>query len=396
MKTVYHYTNKIGFDAITTGNNWYPSTMKKHNFSEPLSSVLTLDSTLAMKLYYEHQFEQHDYREKKSTQFRDINYGPGWYVTDIPPTAKTNYLLNELWQGNDEYIDNTEYWLKINVENKRLKQPDENRETVYFLPIFDHRGFDTNRPAGWSTSPVLLVEAGYRDNSTVKQVNLFKPPLELLPSFINVIDGWSSLNPDHQCNALGYFAMDSGFPGIPFPMQVEILALDQKQFFVISQIATKSLGSSYRLSEIINQTSFNSSPNVFNFDILGTLEVRDKSLLIFAHCRHQRSPVRLEQINEVIRRKQKYKADITLLFYTSTSSLNGVEDAIRNKIAPVLITSRYYDLDEKTKDPGIVILSNSDVVQYPAHSFWIPIKYSDKFQYKEIRKRQQVLDLVLE
>src|SRR2546423_2830141 len=70
----YHYTSKRSFKLLTSHENSWRSSMN-----------------LAF----------------------DAQYGPGWYVTTLPPDTATSVLLDELWGGNLSNLHKTEYWLLI-------------------------------------------------------------------------------------------------------------------------------------------------------------------------------------------------------------------------------------------------------------------------------------------
>ena len=117
---------------------------------------------MAIEFFFARQYETRDYTTARSSRFQDVDYGPGWYVTQTPPTAPTDMLLEELWQGRLENTQKTAYWLKLLTNAQRLKVPDINRPGVAYLPIYNGLGGDANRPAGINTEPVLLTEGGVR------------------------------------------------------------------------------------------------------------------------------------------------------------------------------------------------------------------------------------------
>lgn len=168
MKTVYHYTDQSGFQALSSGATWYPSTGTAIPLNPSTSFADHIQAAIirASIIFFREQYETRDYTRSRSSHFPDVYYGPGWYVTEIPPDTSSEVLLQELWQGRADYVDRTHYWLKIITEERRLKLPDSNRNTVLYLPIYEKLGGDVNRPAGESIEPVILVEAGSRSQGT--------------------------------------------------------------------------------------------------------------------------------------------------------------------------------------------------------------------------------------
>ena len=170
MISVYHYTDEVGFKALSSGAAWIPSTGLTIDPNTPFDIHLTCSVAAASLSFYVQQWNQCDFRQKSSTQFRDINYGPGWYLTNLPPSTSTNQLLDALWLGNREFADRTTYWLRVLSQD--VVTPDDERPSVKFLPVYQSRRADTNNPFGGRTSPVLLVDAGMRREERAERVDV--------------------------------------------------------------------------------------------------------------------------------------------------------------------------------------------------------------------------------
>ena len=244
MIELYHYTNKVGYDAVTSGRvGWQPSiglsakpieikskswdsedftTVDPSQIGDKILSALTLGGIALATIGFaapdpfDSAFTIGNPLMPPTTLINDINYGPGWYATNLTPDTKSEILLNELWQGNINNIDKLNYWLKLSLDIDRFKTPDKNRPYVKFLPIVNRRKMsgDPPRPCGQSTSVVLLVEAGSRtqaSDETIKVDFLYKPSpaLVVIKPFIFLIEGFSKLNSIEQNNIRRYFQIDN-------------------------------------------------------------------------------------------------------------------------------------------------------------------------------------------
>lgn len=392
MISVYHYTDEVGFKALSSGAAWIPSTGLTIDPNTPFDIHLTCSVAAASLSFYVQQWNQCDFRQKSSTQFRDINYGPGWYLTNLPPSTSTNQLLDALWLGNREFADRTTYWLRVLSQD--VVTPDDERPSVKFLPVYQSRRADTNNPFGGRTSPVLLVDAGMRREERAERVDVkvlrkYEPAVEVVPPFQAVIDGWTSIDIDSQCNILGFMGLDSGFPAVPFPEGVDQLQLKAKQFFAISQIAIRSLGSNFRYLDG-GRTEPDTANGPFRFDFRGELALQERDVAVSAHCTSQKSPVRAEQIEDLAARSRARCADVTFLFAISSFAENGLKLARQAGIQPILVTSRTPPFRNVLR---IAIDSlDGEVIRYPAHSFWHPVVDNDISRFDEIRRREQILE----
>lgn len=395
MKTVYHYTNKSGFAALSSGATWYPSTGIPLNTDRSLPKHMQLSIMRAQELFFQEQYKDRDYVKTRSAHFPDVHYGPGWYVTETPPDATTHLLLTELWQGSLEAKEKTDYWLRLSTPERRLKWPDPTRPSVAYLPIYEKLGGDSNRPVGGSDSSVSLVEAGRRAQNSDGQVHVevvhsYHPPIEVIAPFLTVFDGWSVLLPDKQCNILGFLGFDSGFPGVPFPSEALGLSLNRKQLFAIAQIATRSLGTELELLGV-SETGHTRSEEVFSFDFRANLTIEDSQLKVLVHCRHQESPMRLEHAKELLDRAKEWQADAAVAFITSTFAENSLIKLRQSRIAPVLVTSSQRRDSRVTMRMAIM---DGEVVEYPAHDFWIPVPTTEDPGFEKVRKGEQILRLI--
>ena len=131
----------------------------------------------------------------------DAQYGPGWYVTTLPPDTATSVLLDELWGGNLSNLHKTEYWLLISILEKyrAFKVPDPHRPHVVFIPKYN-RGMtgDVPKPTGVFSQPILLLKGGRRAEISSGQIEvrtLFVPKSEfvLLPPHIFIEQGLTPL-----------------------------------------------------------------------------------------------------------------------------------------------------------------------------------------------------------
>ncbi len=138
----YHYTSKRAFEILTT-----------HEYSWIDSFNIDIDAS----------------------------YGPGHYVTTLPPETPTSVLIADLWGGNNNAKVKTEYWLLISVNEtyRAFRTPDERRPHVTFIPFYN-RGMqgDPPQPTGWLSEPILLLKGGRRVDhwwKTVKVETLVAP-----------------------------------------------------------------------------------------------------------------------------------------------------------------------------------------------------------------------------
>ena len=397
MKTVYHYTDEKGFHALSSGGVWFPSTgiPLPYQRDEPKDLfVFLLESLLqASKTFYSDQYQALNYTNTRSSRFPDVDYGPGWYVTETPPDSETSSLLDELWQGRADCEEKTRFWLKLIVTEIRLKRPDvANRPSVAYLPIYNGMGA-SNRPAGINADPAFLVEAGSRSQAPgqppkVQVLHSYDPPIEAVTSMIAYVNNWASLDADIQCNTLGFLGFDSGFPGIPFPEAVDGLSLDQRQFFVIAQIATKFLGTDFNLIDV-TELDTKQSKRIFSFDIVGKLRIESDEHTVIIHCRSQKSPMRLEHVNDLRARAGIHGASLIIVFVTSTFAQNTVQVLFDMGAAPILITS---SLATEFKRPVLRITRlDTDLVSYPDHNFWFPVFSESVVRYERLRDGREVL-----
>ena len=229
MIELYHYTDRLGYEALISGKKpWRPSS----GFSG--LKVISVERRPVPGL--EHLFPTdpsvfNDISEEDDTlpmssaaalaamlpsgTFHDINYGPGWYVSDITPDMSTIELLNILWSGNPKSLKKTSYWLKIAVDSNRVHIPDKLRPHVMFVPIIEDRRLRGDPPGLWcqSSSYVYLVSAGIRKFKTIESSaivqELFHPdiPVELIEPFMFGVSGYTLLSPEQQANLRSYFAI---------------------------------------------------------------------------------------------------------------------------------------------------------------------------------------------
>jgi hypothetical protein len=247
---------------------------------------------------------------------------------------------------------------------------------------------------GISGDPASLIEAGCRKQRPDGQVDVeiihsYDPAVEVVPVMIAAIDAWSHLGADEQCNMLGFMGFDSGFPGIPFPSGVAGLSIDQKQLFAVAQIATRSLGDKLELLDVVERHT--NSIEEFNFDLKANLKLHSSQLRTFVHCRHQKSPMRLEHVKSLIERTKAQQAEITMVFITSSFAENALSVFFDERIAPILLTSA---MCEDGRQPVMrMAMMDGEAVQYPAHDFWIPVTRDGTTFFEKVRKRRQILEL---
>jgi tetratricopeptide (TPR) repeat protein len=237
-KTFYHYTDETGHDALTSGNAlWRPSLgfrasslrnagrrpvkglealFPPEDFAdkESLSALLSTSAAFASMIPFTKEFMAEHTHVPGEFVLSDIHYGPGWYVTSLPPSTPTSVLLRELWRGKIENSQKTSFWLEISADSERVEFPDRNRPDVAFLPILNSRSMsgDPPRPVGSSSSPILLVRSGSRqeDSSGNVHVNiLFEPTnaLTLVDRFTYVFDGFWRLPEERQARLKLYFGL---------------------------------------------------------------------------------------------------------------------------------------------------------------------------------------------
>src|SRR5262249_43969476 len=138
----YHYTNDIGFEALTSGSKWQPSDGFprdaftegtatpvpgfEHLFSgkwpakgsDSLSRFVSA-SALAAHIDFVKESAFSAAPSPGVNVMRDVHYGPGWYATTLPPETRTHALLNDLWRGDASNLDKTRYWAEFEVDDRR-------------------------------------------------------------------------------------------------------------------------------------------------------------------------------------------------------------------------------------------------------------------------------------
>lgn len=234
MRELYHYTNKAGYDALTSGCvPWLPSVGPVKGYSSVSVSVqpflshelppesIWKEGSLAKKISLwvafaakalPGEFDEHGRFEPPPGINFDIHYGAGWYATSLPPATTTVELLQELWQGKPEFLDKTAYWLQVAVDETqtRVEIPDKSRAGVVFIPIVSRQMTgDPPRPCGISGAPVFLVRAGKRSEGVAGHVDietLYEPetPVRLVEPFAVLVDGFAQL-PKRDRNRLCRF-----------------------------------------------------------------------------------------------------------------------------------------------------------------------------------------------
>lgn len=239
MIELYHYTDKVGYDTLTSGRvEWLPSfgifrsnvkvisreplPVFEHlfpkdffQFEETSAATISSAGALAAVNPFIAAFTTGNPLMHPTTLVNDIRYGPRWYATNLTPDTKTWELLKALWQGDTENLSKTAFWLRISAKPDRIETPDEKRPHVKFIPIVNNRRMtgDPPRPYGQSTSSVYLLEAGSRVEvcgGDVKVNYLYKPslPIELIKPFMFLIDGFASMSHEMRDNIHRYFRID--------------------------------------------------------------------------------------------------------------------------------------------------------------------------------------------
>jgi hypothetical protein len=92
MKTntfsLYHYTDQRGYQSLTSGNAiWYPSFGPQPDYDQPLTDQLATAPAFAAAVFCEDDFAKRRYDELPTGPFHDVDYGPGWYLTSLPPSS---------------------------------------------------------------------------------------------------------------------------------------------------------------------------------------------------------------------------------------------------------------------------------------------------------------------
>jgi hypothetical protein len=394
MKSVFHYTDEEGFRALSSGSVWFPSAGRSFVSGESLAEYLHRAIVEAVNSFFTRQFETHDFNSARSSLFPDVDYGPGWYVTETPPTTPTDVLIDELWQGRQDRVHRTGYWLRLLTAAQRLKVPDVTRSAVAYLPVYNGLGFDNTRPAGINTEPVWLAEGGIRregdsGQQVVTQLFAYSPPILAIPSMVTAIDGWSTLGPDRQCNFLGYLGYDSGFPGVSFPEGVAELKLSRNQYLAITQIAIRSLGTGFELRKVTD-LECGQCEETFSFDVVGNLTLGEGPETVLFHCRQQLSPMRLEHARELVERAMKCGATVVFAFVTSTFGRNTQHFLRDTQVAPVLVTTCLSE--ERLLQTLRVSILDGEAIEYPDHDYWIPVHSGENARFERVRSRQQVLN----
>src|SRR5947209_7376317 len=95
-----------------------------------------------------------------------VVYGPGWYMTGLPPSTSTEKLLLDLWGGNPAKRYRTAFWVGVTMSEFKARTPDPLRPQVKFVPVKDKIDLSAeNSLFCQSLSAVTLVSGGTREES---------------------------------------------------------------------------------------------------------------------------------------------------------------------------------------------------------------------------------------
>ncbi|SMF52334.1 hypothetical protein SAMN06265365_1176 [Tistlia consotensis] len=236
MPTVFHYTDKLGLEGLTaSAGNWFASTgaaLPADSTMKP-AMYLNLLETIASKTFYKTSYASRNWSGRESHSSRDAAFGPGWYATSLPPETPTETLLDELWGGNKDSIRKTRYWIEILVKEFNLRYPDPTRPNLCFIPFISSVSRSSGNPVGQNADGVSVTSCGRRivrkSVITREVTNAWDPPLCVIDPFFTAVDGFELIDPDTQANILGFYGLESGFPGLEDPDDLTPANLDSSQ-----------------------------------------------------------------------------------------------------------------------------------------------------------------------
>jgi tetratricopeptide (TPR) repeat protein len=223
---LYHYTDHAGFKGLTgDGAQWLPSlgvtledrceeALPGHEDLFPSEAIRKLPSVgdkisaaLAILL---------SELQQGMTDLASTVYGPGWYLTDLPPSSSTSLLLSNLWGGDPTKAPRTEYWVSVEVSEFKVRLPTPLRPHVRFLPVADRMAVSAeNSLYGQSLSAVVMVAAGRRCQTSKNEVCVsqdFQKRTILVPPHQFLIEGWSRLPDQRRRNLVRYLGMRASPP----------------------------------------------------------------------------------------------------------------------------------------------------------------------------------------
>ncbi|MEK7995070.1 MAG: hypothetical protein AAB403_14790 [Planctomycetota bacterium] len=383
MPTVFHYTDEAGLAGMTASEGkWFPSAgtaidLNRSPFESVQSALIN-----ASKKFYSSAFETRDWHSPVSAQFHDITYGPGWYVTSLPPTTSTQQLLKELWRGNVDYLSKTRHWLEMEVDAHSLKYPDPERPTVGFITYLEKISRRSGNLVGQNPYGVLVKGCGRRIQKGLQVVTetmkIWSPPLCVVGSFIAAVDAFETLSPDAQANILGYLRLDSGFPAIADPPFLIPVELDSHQANAMVHLMIKWLGSDFKFERPRRQTY--SEDKNFAVRLRATrnrgTEIQSVEVLFLS----QMSPVRREIVQEFYR---DIGESVGIVVTTSTYAMNVMTLAKETRFALLLAT----------QSPGfsfhMVQLADAHI-SFPRCEYWIVNGNATDSHYLEVQSTEQL------
>lgn len=227
----YHYTDASGFEGLTAGDpDWLPSlgvrakTVSAVPFPgqpfppESVRSRASLADALSTCL----ALAIHDH--SALLPLASAVYGPGWYMTDVPPDRPSEVLLEMLWGGDERMRDRTAYWVRVRMNEFKARTPDPWRPQVRFVPILDACG-ESQEGALYAESliPVQLVSGGSRveiGGGRIRIRRLCRARRVIIPSYTFLINGWEDLS-EHKRETIHRFLGTANRPSAKWPSDSE-------------------------------------------------------------------------------------------------------------------------------------------------------------------------------
>src|SRR5437879_4768298 len=138
---LYHYTDIAGFEGLTAEHaQWLPSVgvnfepgvaipIPGHELppEEILSRPSISDDISALFAAVLSGASQ------EMLDLSNTRYGPGWYMTDLPPNTSTQQLLKNLWASNPQKSHRTRYWVRIALSEFKVRVPNPAQQHVRFM-----------------------------------------------------------------------------------------------------------------------------------------------------------------------------------------------------------------------------------------------------------------------
>ena len=326
--------------------------------------------------------------ETTPTEFQPLplrhpTYGPGWYVTSLPPHTSTSKLLKDLWRGNTDYISKTRHWLELEVHTHCLKYPDPERPNVGFVPFISKISRSGNL-VGQNPYGLLLKSCGRRipKGSMIlsETTKVWDPPLCVVEPFLTAVDAFENLSPDSQANLLGYLGLNSGLPGLADPPCASPIELDSHQANAMAHLIVKRLDAAFKFDRPRRHTY--SEDNSFAIRLSATRNLGGRAQTVEVLFLSQMSPVRRETVEEF---HEDIRENVGFVVTTSTYAADAM--TLANGTRPTLLLA--------TRNSGFsfhIVQLTDATISFPRCDYWIANGDGASGHYLQVQSTNQLRD----